>query len=195
MIQTSRQKDWVYTPPPTRTHRDPEGSKRAWDETNLQFACSHDEKALRVGVSSNGVRQYRTQCLHCGEKGEAIAHAKLTEGEKDSASQEDRGIRDKHIEQWREAYHRRKEELDGAYRLQHRETWNEWYERYLASDQWREKRRQVLSRDRGLCQFCSNARATEVHHKTYANVGKEPLDDLTSVCRECHERYHFPDDN
>ena len=31
-----------------------------------------------------------------------------------------------------------------------------------------------------------------VHHKTYCNIGKEPLSDLVALCEECHERVHEP---
>ena len=49
----------------------------------------------------------------------------------------------------------------------------------------------MLNRDDSRCTLCNNP-ATEIHHKTYERVGKEPLSDLTSLCRECHTRHHNP---
>lgn len=37
----------------------------------------------------------------------------------------------------------------------------------------------------------SEKKAQDVHHKTYDNVGREPLSDLVSLCRECHEKKHI----
>jgi 5-methylcytosine-specific restriction endonuclease McrA len=64
---------------------------------------------------------------------------------------------------------------------------NVTYLRYLRSDLWREKRRRVLERDGYRCQVWRQHVATEVHHKTYARLGHEPLEDLISLCRACHE--------
>ena len=52
------------------------------------------------------------------------------------------------------------------------------------------KRDDVIKRDGDQC-VCG-AQATVVHHKTYNNIGKEPLSDLVALCKECHERVHEP---
>ena len=62
------------------------------------------------------------------------------------------------------------------------------YYEYLKSDEWKKLRKSVLRRDNELC-ICG-AKATEVHHKTYARVGNEPLSDLVSLCRNCHQNVH-----
>ena len=68
---------------------------------------------------------------------------------------------------------------------------------YLDSPAWQMKRDAVIQRDGYQC-VCG-AQATEMHHKTYDNIGKEPLSDLVFLCQECHERAHRPrvqnDDN
>jgi 5-methylcytosine-specific restriction endonuclease McrA len=64
------------------------------------------------------------------------------------------------------------------------------YKAYLQSREWRERRRLVLNRARGLCERCRRAQATQVHHLTYDHVGKEFLRELIAVCRNCHKRYH-----
>ena len=62
------------------------------------------------------------------------------------------------------------------------------YYEYLKSDRWQHLRRSVLRRDNELC-ICG-AKATEVHHKTYERIGNEPLSDLVSLCRHCHQNVH-----
>ena len=62
------------------------------------------------------------------------------------------------------------------------------YEKYRNSPAWHRKRDLVRERDKSIC-VCG-AKATEVHHKTYENMGKEPLSELVVLCKECHERAH-----
>lgn len=62
------------------------------------------------------------------------------------------------------------------------------YEKYLNSSVWKSKRERVLRRDNYLCQACLQKDATEVHHLTYKHVFDEPLFELTSVCKNCHEK-------
>ena len=51
---------------------------------------------------------------------------------------------------------------------------------------WRRIRRERLEHDHGLCVFCK-AEAEEVHHVTYERRGAESLDDLRSLCGDCHD--------
>lgn len=63
------------------------------------------------------------------------------------------------------------------------------YENYIKSEAWYAKRAKVLERDKYICQGCGGT-ATQVHHKTYKNLGEEFLFELMSVCKPCHERIH-----
>ena len=67
----------------------------------------------------------------------------------------------------------------------------DYYRDYLQSDDWKRKRYVVLKRDNWRCVYCG-ARATQVHHKRYAkrNIGKEPIEWLVSVCKDCHNSQH-----
>ena len=56
---------------------------------------------------------------------------------------------------------------------------------YLQSEAWKDKKTQVFKRDGHRC-VCCNKKATDIHHRTYQNIGKEPLSDLASMCRDCH---------
>ena len=62
---------------------------------------------------------------------------------------------------------------------------------YLKSEEWKRKRYVVLKRDNWRCVYCGGS-ATQVHHKKYArrNIGKEPIEWLVSVCKNCHEAQH-----
>lgn len=63
------------------------------------------------------------------------------------------------------------------------------YQEYLETDTWKAIRRQRLIEDLFLCSCGNNA--SQVHHKRYPKVlGKENIDDLESVCAECHEIEH-----
>jgi len=73
------------------------------------------------------------------------------------------------------------------------EAKNERYEEYVSyinSDKWQLLRKQVIKEYDGKCFFCWE-KGTDVHHKTYANFGNEPLSDLVLLCRKCHEEEHI----
>jgi hypothetical protein len=61
------------------------------------------------------------------------------------------------------------------------------YSEYLRSDSWKNRRLLVLERDNYMCQACLSNIADEVHHLTYKHVFNEPLFDLISVCKPCHD--------
>jgi len=60
-----------------------------------------------------------------------------------------------------------------------------WYDHYLRSEQWQQKRQAILERD-GHCVKCFRERSLVVHHLTYKRVGNELLEDLITLCRQCH---------
>ena len=66
------------------------------------------------------------------------------------------------------------------------------YQSYLASREWAVRREAVRARAGNRCERvlddmrCSNQHES-THHKTYANVGHEPLEDLLAMCNACHE--------
>ena len=82
-----------------------------------------------------------------------------------------------------------------------------WYEQYLASPQWRLRRERALRLAFYRCQspVCPDHQARlltdaelasrsryrlEVHHLTYARVGRELDDDLIVLCADCHAAIH-----
>ncbi len=64
---------------------------------------------------------------------------------------------------------------------------NPAYDRYIHSAAWREKADARLEKDKHICRVCGKA-AADVHHLTYDRFGHEDMDDLVSLCRNCHEK-------
>ena len=60
------------------------------------------------------------------------------------------------------------------------------YEDYISSDNWRRKRDERLLIDRRQCRTCTSCEDLEVHHRHYDNLFDEQMDDLITLCRECH---------
>ena len=64
------------------------------------------------------------------------------------------------------------------------------YYEYIKSPQWYARTEQVRLRLDGLCEVCELRWATEVHHRSYANLGNERDEELLSVCHFCHGMIH-----
>lgn len=66
------------------------------------------------------------------------------------------------------------------------------YKSYLRSDVWKEKKEVALKKASYRCQVCNSDQRPEVHHRKYpAILGKELTEDLTVLCKKCHELYTF----
>lgn len=63
------------------------------------------------------------------------------------------------------------------------------YERYIRSSEWinRPERLKAIERDGGRCVLCNSSEDLEVHHRTYESFGNEKLEDLYTLCRQCHD--------
>ena len=61
------------------------------------------------------------------------------------------------------------------------------YKQYLASREWRVKRKEVIEDRGGICERCASRPIQNVHHLTYKRVGQEHTNDLMGLCRPCHE--------
>jgi len=66
------------------------------------------------------------------------------------------------------------------------------YHDFLRTLYWNTVRRYVLLLHDFECVLCSSTECLNVHHKTYEHRGREFqfLDDLTVLCRLCHEKFH-----
>ena len=69
------------------------------------------------------------------------------------------------------------------------ENFEESYPHYIKSEAWRETHKKYFKQFGALCP-CGN-KATQLHHKTYDNVGKENIQtDLNGFCVDCHQETH-----
>ena len=65
------------------------------------------------------------------------------------------------------------------------------YRNYLRSREWKDKRKLVLIRDGYMCQhFGSFYGDLQIHHVTYIRLGAELLEDLLTLCDDCHKAEH-----
>lgn len=64
------------------------------------------------------------------------------------------------------------------------------YYAYLASSEWQQRREQALWRAGKCCQLCNSSNHLDVHHRTYERFMREIPEDLTVLCRSCHEKFH-----
>ena len=67
------------------------------------------------------------------------------------------------------------------------------YEKHLSSDQFAQLKRDRLIIDNFKCQMCSatvDLSTSHCHHITYIRLGKESLSDVSTLCKECHEKLH-----
>jgi 5-methylcytosine-specific restriction endonuclease McrA len=61
----------------------------------------------------------------------------------------------------------------------------------LSQDENNDLRRAVLRRDRWHCQKCGSTTNLEVHHQQLrSHGGTDVLDNLITLCRNCHAKIH-----
>lgn len=66
----------------------------------------------------------------------------------------------------------------------------QYREEYLNSEHWHITRLAALERAGHRCQVCNGADRLDVHHRTYERLGNERPEDLTVLCRRCHDLFH-----
>ena len=66
------------------------------------------------------------------------------------------------------------------------------YDEYLTTTSWMCRAMQAKDRANWHCQTpgCLSEGPLEVHHLTYARVGRERPDDLVVLCEDCHAAAH-----
>src|SRR5262245_54101442 len=65
---------------------------------------------------------------------------------------------------------------------------NQEYLDYIASPQWEEFRQRVLKHWKHCCAKCGKGDVVlQVHHLTYARLGRERLSDAVPLCIPCHK--------
>ena len=64
------------------------------------------------------------------------------------------------------------------------------YKSYLLSREWKIKRGAKLKSVGSMCESCRNIKNLQVHHKTYARIYSEKMEDLVVLCEICHLEKH-----
>jgi 5-methylcytosine-specific restriction endonuclease McrA len=64
------------------------------------------------------------------------------------------------------------------------------YATYISSVEWRIKAYEAKRRAGWACMLCATTMWLEVHHRTYARLGRERPSDLVVLCSHCHRRHH-----
>ncbi len=68
------------------------------------------------------------------------------------------------------------------------------YASYLKTQHWILASSAAFKRDRNCCADCGISmkdEPLEVHHITYIRKGRENLEDLMTLCKQCHQEHHF----
>lgn len=147
-------------------------------------SCQHVTVSRpRARTVANGSIQYRRQCLDCGDAiGNPVSKQSALQQTNGTPKIFDEALAAQGIENFRRA------------RIQHLEEesaeWFAWYNIYLESQTWRDKRQRVIERCGGVCEGCRAAHVKQVHHLTYKHVGRELLYELVGLCDGCHEVAH-----
>lgn len=149
------------------------------------YQCEHTDTEYRLRTIKGGGLQKIRQCLNCGR---AVGNAAKKTNNEELPRWDD--LAPERLENHRTKV--RGEIIDSALKRTAELEFDGYsdYEEYLGSEKWAEKRQKVLRRDLRRCQACLDSEATQVHHLTYDRIFEEPLFDLVSVCRPCHERLH-----
>ena len=66
------------------------------------------------------------------------------------------------------------------------------YTTYIKSTNWSKNtaRLVTLINDKHSCRMCGDAYNVEVHHITYKNLGTEKLNQVVTLCKDCHSYTH-----
>ena len=146
---------------------------------SIKVICQNHNMNFVKMKTEGGTMILKKQCPECGEVS-SNQFKKSMVSNFDLLPDIDQGIRNL-IEQF---YSSVRSQLKA---IENESAWKE-YSDYLNSDKWKRKREAVLKRDQNTCQACLSNQATEIHHLHYENIYDEPLFDLISVCKRCHEK-------
>ena len=148
---------------------------------------------LRLGRTSNGARWPVLQCPSCWEYTSVYVGVKTgyTIEMQDAAPKFDKDLswemRKKRWAAKNVESNKEYSQMQAQRENKQRDWWIRYHE-YMTSDTWMSLRKRVLDRDEYICQSCHRSEATQVHHLNYKHLGAEPMFDLVSVCRSCHEK-------
>lgn len=168
--------------------------KKRQEQIRAWYACDHtgQEQHRRRTIAGGTLCVYR-QCAQCGANLNAVKKSSFHVEEIEAMPPYDEALQD---ERYREMTKKLEDLREGLLARQRAaqqardSSWWNWYNQYLTSPEWRQKRAAVMSRADGICEGCGIGRASQVHHLTYKHVGNEFLFELAAVCDACHQRLH-----
>ena len=79
---------------------------------------------------------------------------------------------------------KKKEKKDG------RDTMRRRHREYINSLTWEKRKKQYYRKYGKFCAICGSINNINLHHKSYAMVGKEPDNHLVPLCETHHKEYH-----
>ena len=157
-----------------------------WEAAHAAVDCTTHTIQVRRRVIRGGQVTWWEQCSVCGAKFRQLKSSETPAGTRSNPVDYD--------EEANAAYHSRiNAAVQGYYEATKEHELAERrriYRDYLLSPEWAKRREKVLRRANGICEGCGEARATQVHHKTYDHIYNEPLFDLVAICKACHESIH-----
>lgn len=171
---------------------------RSIQEYHEVFRCVHRPRP-RLYTIKDGRQTVVLQCVHCGHM-DGNGPMKKSFFNLDELEEVDLQIRDIIQAEKRSVIDRLNSQAgpigsryDGD--LDDYDEWSNWYYKtYLKSQEWSERRQEVLNRSGGVCEGCRKNKATLVHHLDYDTLkrtGKELLFELVALCSDCHARAHY----
>lgn len=152
----------------------------------IEECCRKAYRIVTIQHYNNELRALYFQCLNCfgAEKTKALNSKGFAEQIRGEFNQY-------RFEEWKAERQKEGNEIyEGIKNFNYKNSDYYRYQLYLLSIEWKEKRKLILERDKDTCQFCRAQPAVEVHHLHYNNLFNEPLEDLRSVCLDCHRLIH-----
>lgn len=160
-----------------------------WGDIKPLYDCPEHRVEVRRRVYASGQISYWTQCVICGHEARQLRLTEIPAGAKSTPDfpAYNEALKQAHIDKISMAVRTAQDAFDEHQAQAKRASYTE----YLQSTEWAKRRAKVLRRANGVCEACGEPTTRfHVHHKTYANLGHEPLWDLAAVCVPCHESIH-----
>jgi 5-methylcytosine-specific restriction endonuclease McrA len=157
-----------------------------WSYQVLDDRCRSPFLLVVIHQSEDGRKVLYEQCRNCGyaNRKKPLSFEKFRDYIRGEFNKEAHERRKKLIDLERNSLYANRKIIDFKNSKYYK------YREYLLSPEWREKRKLVLQRDNNICQSCKEKTAEQVHHLTYDNLFKEPLEDLQALCCKCHDKVH-----
>jgi hypothetical protein len=147
--------------------------------------CIHDDLIVRARTIQGGGIQIKQQCTICGQP---VGNPRRKVDFPDAPPFDEALLKRNDDEEKRSRWIVAQSYL--ALRDRGDLEFQQEYQSYLASSEWKRKRSHILKRCRGICEGCMEKQAAEVHHLSYRHFGAEFLFELVGLCNSCHDRIH-----